>query len=136
MELMHQPLIRLADRMRTSYGEHGLLCLLRMVAAVRSKIELHFRDETPMPEFVSGSGVTRRWPEWFHLTPQGKLEQAQGLATLKAATLMSRETAVSVIAGDYDVADPAAELARIKTNMAEEDQRETEPPPEAREPQG
>lgn len=59
---MHQPLIWLADRMRTSYGEHGLLSLLRMVVAVRSRMELRFRDGEAVPELVPAALVSLRWP--------------------------------------------------------------------------
>ncbi len=119
MELMHQPLIWLADRMRTSYGEHGLLSLLRMVVGVRHRMELRFRDGEAVPELVPAARVSLRWPPWFHLTQQDRLEQAQGLATLKASGLVSRETAVKVVAADYEVPDPAEELRRIQADMTE-----------------
>ena len=39
MELMHQPLINLTDHLRSSYGERGLLDLVRMIVKARAKYE-------------------------------------------------------------------------------------------------
>ncbi len=122
MELMHQPLIWLADRMRGPYGDHGLLELLRMVIRARSRMPLRFRDG-PMPEFPAGAKVALRWPPWFHPTEQDQLEQAQGLGALRASGLISRETGVKVVAVTHDIPDPAAEIRRIAADEAEQDAR-------------
>lgn len=43
---------------------------------------------------------------------------------MKASGLVSRETAVKVVAADYDVPDPAEELRRIAADVKEWDARD------------
>ena len=64
------------------------------------------------------------WPEWFELTDDDKLAQAQALTALTGGGLMSTETAVKDVAEVYDVGDVEAELGKIKKDAADADQRE------------
>lgn len=119
MELMNQSLIWLADKLRTSYGEGGLLPLLRMILAASAAMDLNVRGK-----LVTGLNteidIALRWPKWFSPTYADSLTQAQSYETLTDAGLMSRETAVHNLAPDYDIEDPAAEVALIEREEAEE----------------
>ena len=122
MELMHQTLIWLADRLRISYGDHGLLSLLRMVVAVRQKVALSFEDG-PMDAIPAATRLSLHWPHWFHLTERDKLEQAQAVAAARAAGVLSQETAVKSVSPSYGAHDAKAELSRIASDEARADAR-------------
>lgn len=117
LELMHQALIWLADRLRISYGEGALLSLLNMIVQASEKLGgLEFKDGT---KFVlkADNSLSLRWPAWFTPTTQDMLQTAQTLTSLVEGGLMSRETAVKVLAAQYDVEDTVAELALIKAEL-------------------
>jgi hypothetical protein len=122
LELMHQALIWLADRLRISYGEGALLSLLNMIVQASEKLGgLRFKDGT---KFVlkADKPLSLRWPAWFTPTTQDMLQTAQTLNTLVKGGLMSRETAVKVLAAQYDIEDTKAELALIQAEMVARDE--------------
>jgi hypothetical protein len=111
LELMHQSLIWLADRLRISYGEGALLALLRMICAASHKAPLIIAGQKVQD--LDATGLALKWPPWFALTAPDKLAQSQTLAGLHGAGLMSRETVVADLAAGYDIEDQAVELARL-----------------------
>lgn len=123
LELLHQPLIWLADRLRHSYGENGLLDLVRMIVAAANKMPLVLRDGTKVGKLAT-TAVTLKWPPWFDPTETDKQAQAGSLSTLRTAGLMSRETSVTSLAPIYDIEDVQAELAKIEADEAAADERE------------
>lgn len=112
MELMNQTLIWLADRLRVSYGEGALRALLRMALAANARFPIALGGE-PLGPVDPAAPVSLIWPDWYPPTPADRQADAGALATLAAAGLISRETAVGSLAGDYDIEDVAAELERI-----------------------
>jgi len=58
--------------------------------------------------------VALRWPRWFPPTASDLMNLATTLTTLCGGGLMSRETAVKVLAAQYDIDDAAAEQALIE----------------------
>jgi len=118
MELMNQPLINLADRLRTSYGENGLLRLLRMIALISTKMTLVDSGGEPIAPIPAKTKLSLIWPKWFAPTADDRQADAGALSVLKAAGLISTETAVKSIADDYDIEDVNGELASIKSEQA------------------
>ena len=118
LELMHQPLIWLADKLRISYGEVGLLSLMRMICAASHKMAIEV--EGVKYKGLDPKGLLLRWPPWFAPSPEDLQAQAGTLATLRGAGIMSRESAVKALAGPYDIEDTAAEIARIDADDAAE----------------
>jgi hypothetical protein len=118
MELMNQALIWLADKLRVSYGEGAMLALLKMVLAAHAKFPLTIKGNA-MAEIKADTEVTLRWPAWYHATAADLQAQAQTLSTLSKNSLMSKETAVSALASNYDVEDTKAELAKIEARRDE-----------------
>ena len=112
LELMQQGLVWLADNLRISYGEIGLLHLMRMVlrASQRYPLVVAGRSIGPLDEHAR---LNLKWPRWSPSTASDRAQDAQSLATLAGAGQISRESAVKAIADTYDIADIAAELARI-----------------------
>jgi len=114
MEMMCQPLIWLADRLRHAYGEGGLLPLYRMACRFSRVLErglilggVAFRD-------LSCSGLDLHWPPWFAATNQELASLAQGLVTAVSGGVLSRETAVRIYANATGNPDPSQEWLRVQ----------------------
>lgn len=118
MELMNQALIWLVDKLRVSYGEVGLLSLYRMLVTTSNKIKLLNRDGSPIPPMNEKQRIALRWPDWYAPTAKDRSDLATTMRIMVDAGIMSRETAVKVIAGVYDIEDVQAELELIKAEMA------------------
>lgn len=121
MELMNQSLIWLADKLRISYGEDGLLQLLNMIVAASQKIAILVNKKSIEP-LSCDEELSLRWPAWYAPTYSDKQVQAGTLTTLRNGDLISQETAVTTIAPTYDIQDPADELKRIKSEEPDEDE--------------
>lgn len=119
MELMNQSLIWLADKLRISYGEGGLLALVRMVVRVSQDFELVSADGQKLGKLSTDKPLSLKWPRWYAPTADDRLNDANTIDTLVSAGAMSQETAVKAVADTYDVEDVQAEIARIKADQAE-----------------
>jgi hypothetical protein len=124
MELMNQALIWLADKLRISYGEKGLLQLYRMIAKASQKAQLVDSEGQKIDAIASDKPFALKWPAWYSPTWADKTNEASTLSTLTSGGLLSRETATSSIAGQYDIEDTKAELARIAKESADADAAE------------
>jgi hypothetical protein len=111
LELLNQPLIWLADRLRISYGEGAILALLRMVVQASNQIALRFADGSAVGRFDPSLPLSLRWPEWFAPSAQERQCRAATLSLLCGSGLLSRATAIRILCADYDIEDAAAELA-------------------------
>jgi len=118
LELMHQALIWLADRLRISYGEGALLSVLSMILRASDKLGgLLYRDGTKMPRLDTSKPLSLRWPAWFTPTTQDMLDTASTLKILVSGGMLSRETAIKVLAAQYDIEDAKAEKVLIEAEM-------------------
>jgi len=111
MELMNQSLVWLADKLRISYGEGALRQLLMMVIKASDKLPLTYKDGTKVGKFESSTQIALRWPAWYQPTASDKQQTATTLRILIDAGVISRQTALKVIAADYDIEDVEAEAA-------------------------
>ena len=114
MELMNQALIWLADRLRITYGQNGLLSVVRMIAMASKKIPLVSRDGKKLGE-LDPSGISLRWPAWYAPTYGDGVALANALKTNTDSGHLSRETALRTLAPVYDIDDIGAELSRIES---------------------
>lgn len=112
MELLNQPLIWLADKLRISYGEGALLSLLKMVIAASQQYPLTIAGES-VGKLNPKMNVSLRWPRWYAPSAQDRQQDAHTLKTLTEARLLSCETATHILSGDWDIGDVNAERARI-----------------------
>lgn len=120
LELLHQPLVWLADKLRIAFGQEGMLPLLRMVVRASAVYPITVGGA---PVAFAAAPLGLRWPGWFAPTHEDLRAQAGTLSTLRAAGFVSRETAIRTIASDYDIEDVPAELARIAADEAAADAR-------------
>ena len=115
LELMNQGLVWLADQLRVSYGEGGLLAVLRMI----------LRAGKVYPLFVGGSqlglldaeaSLSLVWPSWYPATSEDRARDASTVLSLVKAGQMSRAAAVRVLSADWGL-DAAAELAVLNEGV-------------------
>jgi len=118
MELMMQPLVWLADKLRISYGERGIVEVAVMILRASRVLPLVFANGERVVPFDADQAVSLRWPRWFAPTAADLAQIAATLCQLCAASLMSRETAIKVLAAQYDIDDAAAERALVEEEMA------------------
>ena len=123
MELLNQPLIWLADRLRTSYGEGAFLSLCRMLCMASSRVQdglliggQRYRDLSP-------DGLALVWPAWFQPTAADQLQTATTLTTLTAGGILSRQTATRIVGPSLDIEDIDAERTLVTKETAQADAR-------------
>lgn len=115
MELLNQPLVWLADRLRISYGEGALLELLRMVVKANQKFKLIIAEnEYPLAKLDAKANVLLRWPAWYQPTPSDRQSTATAIDIHVKGGHMSEETATKTIAADYDIEDIPGERTAIE----------------------
>ncbi|GAB0115327.1 phage portal protein [Acidisoma sp. C75] len=120
LELMNQGLIWLADNLRVSYGDNGLLPLMRMILRAAARYPITVIGK-PMPKISPEARITLDWPRWYPPSAADQLAEAQTLTTLAQSALISRETAVRSIADAYGIENVGAELARIQKEAKHDD---------------
>ena len=112
IELMCQGLIWLADRLRISYGECGLLSLMRMVCAASVKVRGGLRIGGRDCADLDPAGLSLVWPSWFPASFADRQAQAATVATLVGSGVIDRDTAFDIVAPLYDLA--RTKLARVE----------------------
>jgi hypothetical protein len=112
LELMNQGLIWLADNLRISYGDGGVLALLKMVVQASRIFPLIVMGR-PVPSLDPTQSLTLRWPRWYPLSADDRLKEAQAIATLTSAGQLSQESGVKVLAAANGISDVQAELNAI-----------------------
>ncbi len=117
LELMNQGLVWLADNLRVSYGQCALLELARMVLRASHATPLR-AGGVDLPPLNLCASVSLRWPDWYPDDALDGQRKAETLISLVNAQQLSRETALRIIASDYDIEDVAAEMQRIKDQGA------------------
>jgi len=120
LEMLHHPLILLASRLRSTYGEVGLTNAIKMLLKIISKKEVFLNGERIKSNDIdSNSCVTLQWPQWFDESPEDKYRTAMTLAELKNTGIISQETAINTIADIYNIQNTLDELEKINTEQAE-----------------
>jgi len=122
MELLHQSLINLTDRLRHSYGR-AVLGLAQMVIAANAKIELTAHGEKIARGSLKRQRLKLQWGPYFAATIHDEQMMTETLGSLKRNGLISRETAVERVADFEDIPDVQEEVKRILADQALEDKR-------------
>ena len=112
LELMNQGLLWLADNLRVSYGQCALIELARLLLRASRVYSLRLEGKM-IPALDCSAPITLRWPDWYPLDALDAQRTAVTLISLVGAGQMSRETALRVLAANYDILDVGAEFGRI-----------------------
>ena len=118
MELMKQPLIWLTSRLRMSYGDGGVVPLLRLVCLASGKIKGGVFCGEERQTGLDPAGLALTWPPFFHPTFEDKRAEAVALTALVGGGVMSRRKAVQLIGESYDGTDVDMELTEIARDQA------------------
>jgi hypothetical protein len=110
--------------LRASYGNGGLLALIRMAVMAQSKITdgLLIKDK-PVTNMKLDK-LSLRWPQWFEPTPQDRLQDIQAISAGRTAGVISRELGVKHMAPAYDNEDVDQEIANINADIVQDDARQ------------
>lgn len=119
MEMMNQSLVWLADELRISYGECGLLDLLKMIVRASKKIKLQVNGAA-IPAMNEKEAITLRWPDWYPSTADDKQKDASTVVALTANKLISRETGIKILSKDYDIEEVQKEIGQINDDVINE----------------
>jgi len=119
MEMLNQALIWLAGKLRISYGKGAIIDLVAMIVRASDKLALQFKDGTKIGKFDQAAQISLRWPAWYSPTLGDMQARAVTLGLLVDKALLSRETAIKILAAEYDIEDAAAEKLLADADMAE-----------------
>lgn len=102
LEMMNQGLIWLADNLRVSYGEGGIIPICRMIltAARRYPLRVEGRD---LPELDADVPLRLIWPPWYPADSEDRARDAATLLQLIEAKQLKPETAQRWLAADWGV---------------------------------
>jgi hypothetical protein len=108
LELLNQGLVWLADNLRTTYGEVGLLQIARLIVRASQIYTLVvFGDE--IGSLASDALLSHKWPRWYPTTADDRQKDVQSLTSLVTAGCIDRATALKAIASCYDIEHVADE---------------------------
>jgi hypothetical protein len=121
LELMNQGLLWLADNLRVSYGQGALLGLAAMVLKASQIFPIRAAGKTYTKLDIHAQ-VGLRWPDWYPDDALDGQRKAETLIALVGARQLSRETAVRLVADDYDLPDAVGEFQKIEAENKHDDQ--------------
>jgi len=102
LEMLNQGLIWLADNLRTSYGESGLLPLARLIVRASQVYDIVALGK-PIGRLDAGAFISLKWPRWYPTTADERQKDVQSLIQLVTAGCISRPAALRAIATCYDI---------------------------------
>lgn len=104
LELLNQGLIWLADNLRTSYGESGLLRLARLIVRASQVYDLLVFGKL-IGRLDSTASLGLSWPRWYPTSADDRQKDVQSLVSLVASGCVSCEAATRAAATFFDT-DP------------------------------
>jgi len=112
LEILNQPLIWLAEKLRYSYGEFGLIKVLKMIISGSKKYPI-ILDGKKL-NFPDNLQIALKWEDFYVASAQEKQQKALMIKTYKDAQIISQETAVKAVANDFDIEDVSNEIKQIE----------------------
>lgn len=113
IELMCQGLIWLADRLRISYGEGGLLSLLTMLCRASARLDKGLLIAGETHRDLDPAGIGLAWPSWFPASFADRQAQASSIATLLQAGVIDQQSAFGIVAPLYGLAGTAQPIEAV-----------------------
>lgn len=131
MKLLNSSLIYLVGVLRISFGEQGLVPLLRLAMRIAQRVDVALPSlaaRLKLAKVADGSEpdpaafIELNWPPFYEPTGQDKLFEVQAITTAVEGGVVSQETAVANASQMFDVQDSGQELDTIKSEAAEKQQ--------------
>ena len=102
LEMLNQGLIWLADNLRTSYGESGLLQLAQLIVRASQVYDLTVFGR-PIGRLEPVSSLSLNWPRWYPVSADDRQKDTQSLVSLVSAGCISQDGAARVAAEFFDL---------------------------------
>ncbi len=100
LELMNQGLVWLADNLRVSYGEGGLLQVLRLILRAAQVYPLQAGGRL-LGELDPAAALRLVWPPWYPATSEDRARDAATVLTLVQGGLLGRDAARRLLVADW-----------------------------------
>jgi hypothetical protein len=110
LEMLNHGLICLADSLRTTYGEVGLLNLARLIVRASQAYKIKVLNHE-IPPMDPGAFLSLKWPLWYPTTADDRQKDVQSVISLIKSGCIDRETALRAIATYYDIEHLPAPVA-------------------------
>lgn len=118
MQAMNQSLIWLADHLRLSYGDCGLLKVLQMIIKITNTPGYDIIVDNKIISFLNDKEkIILNWPAWYPDTPADKVQNANAIKTLSDAAMLSKETGIKSISDNYSIEDIEEEEKKIESDL-------------------
>lgn len=98
LELMNQGLIWLADQLRVSYGEGGVLAVLRMILRAGQVYPI-----AALGRVDAEAAVALEWPPWYPATSEDRARDAATVLSLVDAGVIDKAAGLRLLAADWAV---------------------------------
>lgn len=104
LEMMNQGLLWLADNLRVSYGEGGLLPILRMMLKVHA-IKPLLVDGKSLPDIPVDDIISLQWPAWYPTDSLDRQRDAETVIALVQSGQISRDAGRRMLAAHCNISD-------------------------------
>ncbi len=102
LEMMNQGLIWLADNLRVSYGEGGIIPICRMILQATHRYKLRVEGQQ-LPTLDENAPLRLIWPPWYPTGSEDRARDAATLIQLVEAKQLKPETAQRWLASEWGV---------------------------------
>jgi hypothetical protein len=104
LELMNQGLVWLADNLRVSYGEGGMLQMLRLILRAGEVYPLRAGGRL-LGALDPAAALRLVWPPWYPATSEDRARDAATVLSLVQGGLLGRKAARRLLAADWNGTD-------------------------------
>jgi len=104
LELMNQGLVWLADNLRVSYGDGGLLQVLRLILRAGEVYPLRAGGRL-LGALDPAAALRLVWPPWYPATSEDRARDAATVLSLVQGGLLGRKAARRLLAADWNGTD-------------------------------
>jgi len=118
LEILNQPLIWLAEKLRYTYGNIGLINVLKMIIKGSKKYPIVIDNERL--NLKEDLRISLVWEDFYNETTQEKQQKANTLKTYKDAGLISTITATRAIANEFSIESVEDEMKQIETEKQQQ----------------
>lgn len=102
LEMMNQGLVWLADNLRVSYGEGGIIPICRMILQATQRYKLQVEGQ-PLPKLDEAAALRLLWPPWYPAGSEDRARDAATLLQLVEAKQLRPETAQRWFASEWGI---------------------------------
>lgn len=119
MEMMNQDLVWSVEKLRTFYGEGGLVDTLYILLHLLSQDNIILRGGIKVPSVKKTEDISLVWEDWYPTTPDDLQKTGLGLAALTQSKIVSLRTATRKVSETFNIEDIDAEREQVEEDIEE-----------------